>query len=41
MIDLACATVAGMTPVSCTIEVIDIKGAAVSHLNVGGQVTTV
>ena len=40
MFDLVSATVAEMTP-RCTIEVIDIERAAVSHLNVGGLVTTV
>ena len=41
MFDLVSATVADSTvPVWCTIEVIDIERAAVSHLNVCGPVTT-
>ena len=40
MFDLVSATVAEITA-RCTIEVIDIERAAVSHLNVGVQVTTV
>ena len=42
MFDLVSATVAEMTArVRCTIEVIDIERATVSHLNVSGQPTTV
>ena len=40
MFDLVSATVAVVTA-RCTIEVIDIERAAVSHLNFGGPVTTV
>ena len=40
MFDLVRATVAEIT-VRCTIEVIDIERAAVSHLNVSVVVTTV
>ena len=39
MFDLVSATVAVITG-RCTTEVIDIERAAVSHLNVGGPVTT-
>ena len=42
MFDLVSATVAQITVIiiRCTTEVINIKRAAVSHLNVGGPVTT-
>ena len=40
MFDLVSATVADITG-RCTIEVIDIERAAVSHLNVSGPETTV
>ena len=40
MFDLVSATVAEITG-WCTIEVIDIERAAVSHLNVGGPAATV
>ena len=40
MFDLVSATVAEITG-RCTIEVIDIERAAVSHLNVGGPHATV